>query len=131
MKCISKWFLKYFFSLHLCNHEKFDTGKELFSFKYCGKKSLETTVIPHKLAVPNSRISLTRGSDRCSLTPNSRHLSLYEFAPKFAILGHFLSPKNRELLYLYFLVNFDTLANLLCLLLCRWLTLYPPTGWPL
>ena len=55
-----------------------------------------STVIPRKLAFPNSRNSLTRGSDCCSLTPNSRHLSLYKFAPKFAILGHFLSPKNRE-----------------------------------
>ena len=32
------------------------------------------TVIPRKLAVPNSRNSLTRGSSRCSLPPNSRYL---------------------------------------------------------
>ena len=54
------------------------------------------TVMPRKLAVPNSQKSLTRGFNHCSLTPNSRHLSLYKFAPKFAILGHFLGPKNRE-----------------------------------
>ena len=54
------------------------------------------TVIPRKLAVPNSRNSVTRGSARYSLPPNSRYLLLYKVAPKFAIPGHFLSPKNRE-----------------------------------
>ena len=32
------------------------------------------TVIPRKLAVPNLRNSLTRGSPRCSIPPNSRYL---------------------------------------------------------
>ena len=43
----------------------------LKSFK---SKKYHSTVIPRKLAVPNSRNSLTRGSDRCSLTPKSSHL---------------------------------------------------------
>ena len=41
-------------------------------------------------------ISLTRGSGRCSLPPNSQCLLLYKVAPKFAIPSHFLSPQNRK-----------------------------------
>ena len=41
-----------------------------------------TTVIPRKLAVPNSQNSLTRGSSHCSILPNSRY---FYYAPKFAI----------------------------------------------
>ena len=92
-------------------------GKDSVSFEASevdGAKHLEHNIStifgnshePKDYKIKYSNTSQTRGSKLAKFS-NSRFrsllfdsklaaLSLYKFAPKFAILGHFLSPKNRE-----------------------------------
>ena len=55
-----------------------------------------TTLIPRKLAVPNSQNSLTRGSARCSWDLETSKLAVPLFSTQIRDSGYFLSPKNRE-----------------------------------
>ena len=54
------------------------------------------TVIPRKLAVPNSRNSLTRGSARCSWDLETSKLAVPLLSTQIRDFCYFLSPKIRE-----------------------------------